>query len=188
MITDQGQNDTLGNDAQESTVGQKEGSTKRQRVQVDITKVNKAKEAASGSYKAFASIDWNTFAMAKTFVERTKGSLIYIRHEEDNRGSGNMYVYHENRWRQDNNCEIVKVIYTRTMTAFFEPTISIVDRYVLLLQQLEVDATNEEIKNKKNDAYHIHNTIHYTIFTVFMNILPSFTFASLANYSKISLF
>ena len=110
MITDQGQNDTLGNDAQESTVGQKEGSTKRQRVQVDITKVNRAKEAASGSYKAFASIDWNTFAMAKTFVERTKGSLIYIRHEEDNRGSGNMYVYHENRWRQDNNCEIVKVI------------------------------------------------------------------------------
>ena len=47
MITDKGQNDTLGNDAQESTVGQKEGSTKRQRVQVDITKVNGAKEAAS---------------------------------------------------------------------------------------------------------------------------------------------
>jgi len=139
MITDQGQNDTLG-----------QNDTKRQRVQVDITKVNRAKEAASGSYKAFASIDWNTFAMAKTFVERTKGSLIYIRHEEDNRGSGNMYVYHENRWRQDNNCEIVKVIYTRTMTAFFEPTISIVDRYVLLLQQLEVDATNEEIKNELN--------------------------------------
>ena len=109
-------------DTEKSTLGEEPSLPKKQKVEVDL------KGAANRSYNDFAGVDWNNDAMANKFVELTKGNLVYKR--QDIRGSGNMYVYHESRWRQDDQCEIVKAIYTRTMRAFFEAIIPPVDRYL----------------------------------------------------------